>query len=64
LVLDKSYKVAYSAIDAIDDVNAIDFIYIILNEKLSNQYKENKEIDASVMVNSMQMFKELKENIE
>ena len=60
LVLDKSYKVAYSAIDAIDDVNAIDFIYIILNDKMNKQLKENKEIDASVMVNSIQMFEELK----
>jgi DNA invertase Pin-like site-specific DNA recombinase len=60
LVLDKSYKVAYSAIDAIDDVNAIDFIYIVLNDKMNRKFKENKEIDASVMVNSMQMFEELK----
>lgn len=64
LVLDKRYKVAYSAIDTLEDVNAIDFIYIVLNDKINKQLKENKEIDASVMVNSMQMFKELKENIE
>jgi hypothetical protein len=62
LVLDKNYKVAHSIIDinSIDFVDSLEFIHIILDEKLSKKFKEGKETEVSLMMNSKQKFEELK----
>lgn len=62
LVLDKGYKQLHSIIDvySIDFVDSLDFIHIILDEKLSKKFKDGKETEVSLMMNSKQKFEELK----
>lgn len=62
LVLDKNYRVAHSIIDihSIDFVDSLEFIHIILDEKLSKKFKDGKETEVSLMMNSKQKFEELK----
>jgi hypothetical protein len=62
LVLDKGYKQLHSIIDiySIDFVDSLDFIHIILDEKLSKKFKDGEETEVSLMMNSKQKFEELK----
>jgi DNA invertase Pin-like site-specific DNA recombinase len=57
-IVDMFYKMAYEVLD----LNSIeqDFILMILNDKLSNQFKQDKSIDLKLIMNSKELFNEVK----
>jgi site-specific DNA recombinase len=57
--IENNYKVAYEVLDE-HKVGMQDFILLILNKKLELEFKNNKQIDFSFMINSKQMFEDLK----
>lgn len=60
-IVDLFYKMAYEVLD----LNSIeqDFILMILNDKLSNQFKEDKSIDLNIIMNSKELFNEVKKSV-
>lgn len=58
-ITDINYKVAYEVLD-INNGENLDFIYMVLNEKLNNEFKETKKLDVNLIMNSKQLFEELK----
>lgn len=58
-ITDINYKVAYEVLD-INNSDSTDFIYMILNDKLNKEFKETKKIDINLIMNSKQLFEELK----
>jgi site-specific DNA recombinase len=59
LTVENNYKVAYEVID-IDKVGKQDFLIMILDKKLELNFKNTKEIDFNFIMNSKQLFKNLK----
>lgn len=57
-ITDLNYKVAYEVLD-INNEN-LDFIYMVLNDKLNKEIKETKKLDVNLIMNSKQLFEELK----
>lgn len=58
--LENNYKVAYEVLD-INRVGVQDFLIMILDKKMELEFKRSKEIDIKFIVNSKQLFNELKD---
>jgi DNA invertase Pin-like site-specific DNA recombinase len=59
-IVDMFYKMAYEVLD----INSIeqDFILMILNDKLNHQFKQDKSIDLKLIMNSKELFNEVKKH--
>ena len=60
-ITDINYKVAYEVLD-INNSENLDFIYMVLNDKLNKEFKETKKIDIELIMNSKELFNKLKES--
>ena len=58
-ITDLKYKVAYEVLD-INNSENLDFIYMVLNDKLNKEFKETKKLDVNLLMNSKQLFEDLK----
>ena len=57
--LENNYKLAYEVLD-INKVGEQDILMLWLDEKMELNFKKNKEIEITLMVNSKQLFNDLK----
>lgn len=60
-ITDINYKVAYEVLD-INNSENLDFIYMVLNDKLNKEFKETKKINIELIMNSKELFNKLKES--
>lgn len=60
-ITDINYKIAYEVLD-INNSENLDFIYMVLNDKLNKEFKETKKLDIELIMNSKELFNKLKES--
>ena len=58
-ITDMKYNIAYEVLD-INETENLNYMLMILNEKMNKEFKLTKKIDTNLIMNSKQLFEELK----